>query len=118
MRYVLGVLDPECGHALPVATFEPDYSTDLGRLVAARELTSWVLEEESLEKLPGFWHQQQHATVLVAAANAAGQSAWAPLRFSLSSARVGQKAAAAPRRRAGGDVTARKAKHRRTQGVM
>jgi len=100
-RYVVAAVDPAFGQALPVTTLEPDYSQELHRFVSVDELTSFVLAEEDLDKMPSLWLQQT-ATVQVAAANEAGQSAWIVLRFSLVGQGVGQKAAVAPRRRESG----------------
>ena len=81
-RYTVAVVDPAYGRALAVAQLEPDYSQELGRFLPIEELTSYVLSEEDLQKMPRFW-QQHRATVQVAAGNDAGQSTWAVLEVSL-----------------------------------
>jgi len=73
-RYVVRVVDPMCGRALKVAVLEPDYLEELRRFVSVEELGSYVLAEQELHKMPGVW-KELTATVQVAAANEAGESA-------------------------------------------
>lgn len=82
-RYIVAALDPAYGKPLTVAVLEPDYSEELRRFVSVEELTTFVLEEKELQKMPSLW-KQQSATVQVAAANDAGQSPWALLQIRLS----------------------------------
>jgi len=81
-RYVVAAIDPAYGRALTFAVLEPDYSEELRRFVSLDELTSYVLAEEELQKMPSVW-RQAYATVQVAAANEAGQSGWSVLRIPL-----------------------------------
>ncbi|CAK0865045.1 unnamed protein product [Prorocentrum cordatum] len=74
---------PVGGHARPnsrrpltIATLEPDYDEELQRFVPVEELTSYLLQETQLEKMPCLF-KQALATLQVAAANDAGQSSWA-----------------------------------------
>jgi len=81
-RYLVAALDPAYGKALTITVLEPDYSEELKRFVSVEELTSFVLAEENLQKMPSLW-KQPRATVQVAAANEAGQSAWAKIEIHL-----------------------------------
>lgn len=81
-RYVVAALDPTYGRPLTVTVLEPDYSQELRRFVPVQELTSYVLAEEELQKMPALW-QQSAATVQVAAANECGQSPWATVEAPL-----------------------------------
>lgn len=90
-RYVVAAVDPAYGRALTIRTLEPDYDQELHRFVSISELTSFVLAEEELQKMPSLW-QQSHATLKIAAMNEAGQSEWATISVPL---RHMQKAAAA-----------------------
>jgi len=81
-RYVVAAIDPAYGRALTFAVLEPDYSEELRRFVSVDELTSYVLAEEELQKMPSVW-RQSYATVQVAAANEAGQSTWTVHRIPL-----------------------------------
>jgi len=83
-RYIVAALDPAYGKALNIATLEPDYSEELKRFVSVEELGAFVLAEEELQKMPKLWCQNA-ATIQVAAANEAGQSAWAILQVPLGS---------------------------------
>lgn len=82
-RYIVAAFDPAYGKALTITVLEPDYSEDLRRFVSVEELTSHVLSEEDLQKMPQLW-RQSHATLQVAAANEAGQSQWATLQVPLN----------------------------------
>jgi len=94
-RYIVAVVDPAYGRALNVAVLEPDYNEELRRFVSVEELSSYVLAEEELQKMPSLF-QQTMLQAQVAAANEAGQSDWthclvqlgrqAPLRKTFSSA--------------------------------
>lgn len=81
-RYIVQVFDPAYGRALTVAVLEPDYSEELRRFVSMEEITTYVLSEEDLQKMPKLWTQSE-ATVQVAAANQAGQSQFAAIRVPL-----------------------------------
>lgn len=83
-RYVVALLDPAYGRALTVAQLEPDYSPQHGRFLSIKELTSYVLDEQELQKMPRFW-QQRRATVQVAAGNESGQSVWASIEVPIGS---------------------------------
>jgi len=93
-RYVVQAFDPAYGRALTITVLEPDYSEELRRFVSMEELTSYVLAEEDLQKMPKLWTQTA-ITVQVAAANEAGQSQWATLQVPLNSA-VQQTSASLP----------------------
>lgn len=82
-RYVVAALDPAYGRALTIAMLEPDYSEESRSFVSIENLTSYVFSEEDLQKMPKLW-KQSHATVQVAAANEAGQSAWVSLQVPLN----------------------------------
>eukprot|EP00930_Biecheleria_cincta_P039734 TRINITY_DN27289_c0_g1_i1.p1 TRINITY_DN27289_c0_g1~~TRINITY_DN27289_c0_g1_i1.p1 ORF type:complete len:756 (+),score=111.21 TRINITY_DN27289_c0_g1_i1:115-2382(+) len=77
-RYLVAALDPSYGKPLTITVLEPDYSEEQKRFVAIHELTSFVLAESELQKMPSLWNQQW-ATVQIAAANEAGQSGWSKL---------------------------------------
>ncbi|CAE8702917.1 unnamed protein product, partial [Polarella glacialis] len=81
-RYLVAALDPSYGRALTITVLEPNYSEELKRFVSEEELTSYILAEEELKKMPSLF-RQANATVQVAAANEAGQSPWATMRVSL-----------------------------------
>jgi len=81
-RYVVAAVDPAYGRALTFAVLEPDYREELRRFVSVDELTSYVLAEEELQKMPSVW-RQSYATVQVAAANEVGQSSWSVHRIPL-----------------------------------
>lgn len=81
-RYIVAAIDPAYGRALTFAVLEPDYSEELRRFVSVDELTSYILAEEELQKMPSVW-RQSYATVQVAAANEAGQSCWSVLTIPL-----------------------------------
>eukprot|EP00811_Abedinium_folium_P037103 NODE_974_length_2666_cov_13.062623.p1 GENE.NODE_974_length_2666_cov_13.062623~~NODE_974_length_2666_cov_13.062623.p1 ORF type:complete len:867 (-),score=69.60 NODE_974_length_2666_cov_13.062623:65-2440(-) len=86
-RYVIAVFDPAYGRALTVTVLEPDYSQELRRFVSMDELTTYILAEEDLQKMPSLW-KQTSVTVQVAAANEAGQSSWVQCVVSLSASTV------------------------------
>lgn len=75
-RYIVAVVDPAYGKALTITVLEPDYSEELQRFVSVEEITSYVLEEGELQKMPRLW-EQAAISAHVAAANEAGQSPWA-----------------------------------------
>lgn len=77
-RYLVAALDPSYGKPLTITVLEPDYSEEQKRFIAIQELTSFVLAESELQKMPSLWNQQW-ATVQIAAANEAGQSGWSKL---------------------------------------
>jgi len=81
-RYVVAAHDPAYGRALTVTILEPDYSQELRRFVSVEELTSYVLAEEELQKMPLLW-QQPVATIQIASQNESGQSAWTVLKVPL-----------------------------------
>ncbi|CAJ1444216.1 unnamed protein product, partial [Effrenium voratum] len=85
-RYLVAALDPAYGKALTITILEPDYSEELKRFVSVDELTSFVLAEEDLQKMPSLW-KQPTATVQVAAANEAGQSSWTKLEIWIAGTR-------------------------------
>jgi len=93
-RYVVAAFDPAYGRALTITVLEPDYSEELRRFVSMEELTSYVLAEEDLQKMPKLWTQSA-ISVQVAAANEAGQSQWATLQVPLNGA-VQQTSASLP----------------------
>lgn len=93
-RYVVAALDPAYGKALTIAILEPDYSEELRRFVPLEEITSYVLAEEDLVKMPMLW-EQPHAQIQVAAANDAGQSPWSTVHLPLNV--MSACASAAPR---------------------
>lgn len=82
-KYLVQVLDPAYGRFLTVATLEPDYSEELGRYISMEEITTYVLSEEDLQKMPKLWTQFE-ARVQVAAANQAGQSPFAVVNVQLA----------------------------------
>jgi len=82
-RYVVAAFDPAYGKALTVTVLEPDYSQELRSFVAIENLTSYVMAEEDLQKMPKLWTQSV-LTVQVAAANEAGQSQWTTHKISLN----------------------------------
>lgn len=82
-RYLVSALDPAYGKPLTITVLEPDYSEELRRFVTTEELTSFVLAETDLKKMPSLW-KQPTATVHVAAANEAGQSRPAKLEIRLA----------------------------------
>jgi len=94
-RYLVAALDPAYGKALTITVLEPDYSEELKRFVSVEELTSFVLAEENLQKMPSLW-KQTRATVQIAAANEAGQSAWAKLEVYLGGGRPSLTSTASP----------------------
>lgn len=81
-RYVVAVVDPAYGRALTVAQLQPDYNQELQRFQDVGELTSYILAEEDLQKMPRLW-QQRRVTIQVAAGNEAGQGPWAILEAPL-----------------------------------
>jgi len=93
-RYVVAAFDPAYGRALTITVLEPDYSEELRRFVSMEELTSYVLAEEDLQKMPKLWTQSA-ISVQVAAANEAGQSQWVTLQVPLNGA-VQQTSASLP----------------------
>jgi len=84
-KYVIAVFDPSYGRSLTVTVLEPDYSEELRRFIPVEELTSYILAEADLAKMPALW-RQPNISVQVAAANEAGQSQWAKLQVPLSAA--------------------------------
>ncbi|CAK0874004.1 unnamed protein product [Prorocentrum cordatum] len=84
-RYIVQVFDPAYGRALKVADLEPDYSEELGRYVSVEEITTYELSEEVLSKMPKVWSEPV-VKVTVAAANQAGQSAFASINVPLRAA--------------------------------
>jgi len=81
-RYVVAAHDPAYGRALTVTILEPDYSQELRRFVSVEELTSYVLAEEELQKMPQLW-QQPCASIQIASQNECGQSPWTVLQVPL-----------------------------------
>eukprot|EP00931_Biecheleriopsis_adriatica_P021634 TRINITY_DN14096_c0_g2_i1.p1 TRINITY_DN14096_c0_g2~~TRINITY_DN14096_c0_g2_i1.p1 ORF type:complete len:793 (-),score=182.60 TRINITY_DN14096_c0_g2_i1:11-2365(-) len=84
-RFLVAALDPSYGRALTITILEPEYSEELKRFVSIDELCSFILAEEELQKMQGLFRQAA-AVIQVAAANEAGQSAWATLRVPLRDA--------------------------------
>merc|ERR1719389_453449 len=70
-RYLVSAFDPAYGKALTITILEPDYNEELRRYVSMEELTSFILSEKELTKMPSLF-QQRVATLQVAAANDAG----------------------------------------------
>lgn len=87
-RYVVAAHDPAYGRALTITVLEPDYSEELRSFVAIEDLTSYVMAEEDLQKMPKLWTQSA-LQVQVAAANEAGQSKWTTLKIPLTGALAG-----------------------------
>lgn len=85
-RYLVAALDPAYGKPLTITVLEPDYNEELKRFVSVDELTSFVLAEEDLQKMPSLW-KQPTATVQVCAANEAGQSPWSKLEIHIAASR-------------------------------
>lgn len=81
-KYLVAALDPSFGQPLTITVLEPEYNDELKRYLSLEELTSCVLAEEDLVKMPAFF-QQSAACVYVAAANEAGQSKWATISVPL-----------------------------------
>lgn len=81
-RFVVAAFDPAYGKALNVAVLEPDYDEEKKRFLSVEDLKEYELAEEELQKMPALWRQNV-ATMQVAAANDAGQSAWATLQVPL-----------------------------------
>ncbi|CAE7344901.1 unnamed protein product [Symbiodinium sp. CCMP2456] len=81
-KYLVAALDPSFGQPLTITVLEPEYNDELKRYLSLDELTSCVLAEEDLVKMPAFF-QQSAACVYVAAANEAGQSKWATISVPL-----------------------------------
>ncbi|CAJ1359732.1 unnamed protein product, partial [Effrenium voratum] len=78
-RYIVAAHDPAYGRALTITVLEPDYSQELRSFVAIESLTSYVIAEEDLQKMPKLWTEKM-LQVQVAAANEAGQSKWTSLK--------------------------------------
>lgn len=81
-RYLVSALDPSYGRPITVTTLEPDYSEEQHRFVPVEELSSFILAEDDLRKMPSLF-QQPSLTLQVAAANEAGQSSWATIQVPL-----------------------------------
>ena len=81
-KYLVAALDPSFGQPLTVTVLESEYNEELKRCLSLDELTSCVLAEEDLVKMPAFF-QQAAAAVYVAAANEAGQSKWSTINVPL-----------------------------------
>lgn len=94
-RYVVAAHDPAYGRALTITVLEPDYSQELRSFVSIEHLTSYVMAEQDLQKMPKLWTQTS-LQVQVAAANEAGQSAWSTLKIPLTGPSAGNAAAASP----------------------
>eukprot|EP00435_Cladocopium_sp_Y103_P063145 s1104_g24.t1 len=94
-RYVVAAHDPAYGRALTITVLEPDYSQELRSFVPIEHLTSYVMAEQDLQKMPKLWTQTS-LQVQVAAANEAGQSAWSTLKIPLTGPSAGNAAASAP----------------------
>lgn len=78
-RYLVNAFDPAYGKALTITILEPDYSEELRRYISLEELTSFVLSEQELTKMPSLF-QQRVANLQVAAANDAGTGPWASVQ--------------------------------------
>jgi len=84
-RYVIAVAAAGGSSKPPhrVCTLEPDWSEELGRYVTLEEFTTYELSEEEMEiRMPGTF-KQKAITVMVAAANKAGYSAWTTVTLEL-----------------------------------
>jgi len=92
-RYVVAAHDPAYGRALTINVLEPDYSQESRSFVSIEHLTSYVMAEEDLKKMPKLW-TQNILQVQVAAANDAGQSAWTTLKIPLTGPSAGVASAA------------------------
>lgn len=84
LKYVVALHDAATGRVTRITEMEPDYSAELGRFVTIEELRNYELVEEEL-KIPGLF-QEPSITILLAAANKAGQSDWMAARIHLSAA--------------------------------
>lgn len=82
-RYIIAAFDPAYGRALTITVLEPDYNEELRTFMHIDQLTSYVMAEEDLQKMPKLWTQTT-LTVQVAASNEAGQSCWVTLRVPLT----------------------------------
>ncbi|CAJ1414151.1 unnamed protein product [Effrenium voratum] len=87
-RYIVAAHDPAYGRALTITVLEPDYSQELRSFVAIESLTSYVIAEEDLQKMPKLWTEKM-LQVQVAAANEAGQSKWTSLKIPLTGPAAG-----------------------------
>lgn len=96
-RYLVNAFDPAYGKALTITILEPDYSEELRRYVSMEELTSFILSEMELTKMPSLF-QQRVARLEVAAANDAGTGPWASLQIPMGSATPASRVSAAGRR--------------------
>jgi len=85
-RYVVAAFDPAWGMwPSTIAVLEPEYNQALHRFVSVEEIGSFLLSEESFEKLPMLF-KLPFVMVHVAAANKVGQSDWATLSVAISAA--------------------------------
>lgn len=80
--FVVAAVDPAYGRPLIIRHLEPDFSQELHRFLTVAELTSFVVDEVDLQKMPSLWQQNQ-ASFKVAAVNEAGQSEWASVAVPL-----------------------------------
>eukprot|EP00930_Biecheleria_cincta_P021517 TRINITY_DN15930_c0_g1_i1.p1 TRINITY_DN15930_c0_g1~~TRINITY_DN15930_c0_g1_i1.p1 ORF type:complete len:656 (+),score=86.02 TRINITY_DN15930_c0_g1_i1:40-2007(+) len=77
-RYIVAAVDPCYGHrAVNLAVLEPDYCDKLGRFVHINELCAYTVEESANGRVSAGLFHNTNVLLQVAAANAAGQSAWA-----------------------------------------
>lgn len=98
-RYLVNAHDPAYGKALTITILEPDYNEELRRYVSMEELTSFVLSEQELTKMPSLF-QQRIATLQVAAANDAGTGPYASIQIPMGgSAGTSSGAGAASRKK-------------------
>eukprot|EP00929_Paragymnodinium_shiwhaense_P076139 TRINITY_DN39085_c0_g1_i1.p1 TRINITY_DN39085_c0_g1~~TRINITY_DN39085_c0_g1_i1.p1 ORF type:complete len:652 (-),score=143.71 TRINITY_DN39085_c0_g1_i1:136-2091(-) len=83
-RYIVAALDRGYGRSINLAVLEPDYCDKVGRFVPIEELRSYCISEAALGRLAAGLFQQRQLLLQVAAANEAGQSAWATAVVRLS----------------------------------
>lgn len=96
-RYVVNAFDPAYGKALTITILEPDYNEELRRYVSLEELTSFVLAEQELTKMPSLF-QQKMATLQVAAANDSGTGPWTSVQIPMGAAGPASRASVSGRR--------------------
>lgn len=96
-RYMVNAFDPAYGKALTITILEPDYSEELKRYVAMEELTSFLLSEQELTKMPSLF-QQRLATLQVAAANDAGAGPWSSVQIPMGATGAAPRASVGGRR--------------------
>lgn len=83
-RYIVAAVDQAYGRSVNLAVLEPDYCDKAGRYVPIEEFQSYRLSEAVLGRLAAGLFRQPRLLLQVAAANEAGQSAWAAAVVPLS----------------------------------